>query len=308
MNYRTSFSYTPKGFERLTCLRTLWEFVVSGDGFGSSKVCSTLASFENLNHLGGYLSISGLGYVVDFVEAKKAELKRKKNLPHLELFFNSNKEIEGRTNEDDKFLLEVLQPPSNLEELKIAQYGGNTVSPSWLIPLSKLRRLTLSYCENCEHLPPLGRLSSLEYLSLNNMSSLKRVGDEFLGIESEVASSSSSFIIAFPKLKSLKFESLDEWEEWDTTRREGEDVTLMPCLRSLTIDFCILLKLILIVIFWISELLQLEFPGEADIEVVENVHPLVHHAAIDKRSRSSSSIWALNLRIDVIIESCLLMK
>ncbi|KAK2654533.1 hypothetical protein Ddye_014389 [Dipteronia dyeriana] len=161
----------------------------------------------------------------------------------MELLFNSNEEIEGRTNEDDKFLLEVLQPPSNLEELKIAQYGGNTVSPSWLIPLTKLRRLTLSYCEICEHVPPLGRLSSLEYLSLNNMSSLKRVG-EFLRIESDVASSSSSFIIAFPKLKSLKFESLDEWEEWDITRREDEDVTIMPCLRPLTIDFCIELKVL----------------------------------------------------------------
>ncbi|KAK3227882.1 hypothetical protein Dsin_007744 [Dipteronia sinensis] len=166
------------------------EFVVSGDGCGS-KVCSTLASLENLNHLGGYLSISGLGNVVDFVEAKKAELKRKKNLSHLKQFFNSNKEIEA-------------------DEARISNFA---------------------------------KLSSLEYLSLNNMSSLKRVGDEILGIESHVASSpSSSLIIAFPKLKSLKFESLDEREEWDTTRREDEDVTIMPCLHSLTIDFCIELK------------------------------------------------------------------
>ncbi|KAL5755840.1 hypothetical protein ACOSQ2_020586 [Xanthoceras sorbifolium] len=99
-----------------------------------------------------------------------------------------------------------------------------------------LRRLTLSYCENCERLPPLGRLPSLEYLSVNNMS------------ESDVASSSSSssLIVAFPKLKYLKFESLDEWEEWDTTTRRREDeedvVTIMPCLRNLTIDFCIELK------------------------------------------------------------------
>ncbi|KAH7565400.1 hypothetical protein JRO89_XS09G0201700 [Xanthoceras sorbifolium] len=224
------------------------EFIVSGstDGCGSSNVC-TLASLENLNHLGGYLCISGLGNVVDFCEAKKAELKKKKNLLHVDLFFNSNKE-EGRTNEEDKFLLEALQPPSNLEQLKIAQYRGNTLSPSWLIPLTKLRRPTLSYCENCERLPPLGRLPSLEYLSVNNMSGLKRVGDEFLGIESDVASSSSSssLIVAFPKLKYLKFESLDEWEEWDTTTRRREDeedvVTIMPCLRNLTIDFCIELK------------------------------------------------------------------
>ncbi|KAH7565391.1 hypothetical protein JRO89_XS09G0200700 [Xanthoceras sorbifolium] len=80
------------------------------------------------------------------------------------------------------------------------------------------------------------------------MSCLKRVGDEFLGIESDVASSSSSssLIVAFPKLKYLKFESLDEWEEGDTTMRRREDeedgVTIMPCLRNLTIDFCIELK------------------------------------------------------------------
>ena len=47
------------------------------------------------------------------------------------------------------------------------------------------------------------------------MESVKTVGNEFLGIESDLHDTSSSVIIAFPKLKSLSVEGLMELEEWD---------------------------------------------------------------------------------------------
>ena len=42
------------------------------------------------------------------------------------------------------------------------------------------------------------------------MESVKTVGNEFLGIESDLHDTSSSVIIAFPKLKSLSVEGLME--------------------------------------------------------------------------------------------------
>ena len=57
------------------------------------------------------------------------------------------------------------------------------------------------------------------------MESVKRVGNEFLGIESDRHDSSSSVIIAFPKLKSL------------SVQRTGDTfINIMPRLSSLEIS------------------------------------------------------------------------
>jgi hypothetical protein len=119
--------------------------------------------------------------------------------------------------------------------------------------------LYLTGCINLEHLPPVGKLPFLEYLKVKNASfstkdSLKKVGVEFLGIESnnnkkdEGSTSSSSSLVLFPNLKSLEFENLEEWEEWDGmggTREEEEGgVTIMPRLQNLSIVRCPKLKLL----------------------------------------------------------------
>ncbi|KAK2633643.1 hypothetical protein Ddye_032802 [Dipteronia dyeriana] len=78
------------------------------------------------------------------------------------------------------------------------------------------------------------------------MHSVKSVGDEFVGLESDNISSfsSSSLLIAFPKLQSLKFYYLSDWEEWDcgASGRGEEQIKIMPCLRSLIIYGCPKLK------------------------------------------------------------------
>ena len=112
--------------------------------------------------------------------------------------------------------------------------------------LTNLKSLHLHRCENCEQLPPLGKLPSLEQLFISYMSSVKRVGDEFLGVESDRhdSSSSSLVIIAFPKLKSLTIYSMLELEEWDyeITRTGNTVINIMPRLSSLTINYCSKLK------------------------------------------------------------------
>ncbi|KDO38507.1 hypothetical protein CISIN_1g043856mg, partial [Citrus sinensis] len=150
-----------------------------------------------------------------------------------------------RKNEKDEQLLEALQPPLNVEKLWIIFYGGN-ILPKWLTSLTNLRDLKLVFCENCEHLPPLGKLP-LEKLELRDLKSVKRVGNEFLGIEEiseddPSSSSSSSSVTAFPKLKSLEIKELDLLEEWNYRITRKENISIMPRLSSLKVGSCNKLK------------------------------------------------------------------
>ncbi|XP_031251497.1 putative disease resistance protein RGA3 [Pistacia vera] len=216
-----SLRYMPIGIQRLTNLRNLTSFVVGND----NKACN----------------LKGLKYLL---------------ILHLDF----RKDEGERTNEDDETLLEKLKQPLNLEKLCLENYKGNTILFHRMMSLTKLKELKLYECKNCKHLPPLGKLSSLESLSIWRMKSMKRVSNEFLGIESD--STSSSFIF-FPKLKNLGFYNMDEWEEWNyKIIRKGEEddditiefsdmeewkewdyeITIMPSLVSLQIECCPKLK------------------------------------------------------------------
>ncbi|KAL9448497.1 hypothetical protein AB3S75_015896 [Citrus x aurantiifolia] len=246
LNERTdSLGHMPAGIARLPSLRTLDEFHVSGgEGVDGRKGCR-LESLKNLELL-QVCGIRRLGNVSDVDEAKRLKLDKKKCLSCLRLWFDVKESGGRRKNEHDQLLLEALQPPLNLKELFIGSYGGNTVSPSWMMSLTNLRSLHLHLCENCEQLPPLGKLPSLEKLYISDMKSVKRVGNEILGIESDHhdSSSSSSVIIAFPKLQSLFIEDLPELEEWDygITRMGHPFIDIMPRLSSLAIAVCPKLK------------------------------------------------------------------
>ena len=111
--------------------------------------------------------------------------------------------------------------------------------------LTKLKSLKLGYLEKLEHLPPLGKLPFLERLEIWAANSLKKVGDEFLGIDSE--NKRDDIINIFPNLKYLWFKGLKEWEEWigiGGMREEDEDssVTVMTRLQHLKIEWCPKLK------------------------------------------------------------------
>ncbi|KAJ6856123.1 disease resistance protein RGA3 [Populus alba x Populus x berolinensis] len=241
-----------RGVEGLSSLRELNDFHVSGSGEESN-----IGDLRNLNHLQGYMRIKWLGDVKDPDEIKKAELHNKKHLTHLYLWFDS------RTNRriiNDDEVLEALEAPPNLESLEIRYYQGVIpVFPSWI---NKLRVVELIKWGKIENLPPLGKLPSLEKLKVDGMNCVGRVGREFLGlgVDSEegedsdisigemTSSSSSNTIIAFPKLKSLYFEDIGQWEEWEGGEGGNEDKTnisistIMPSLRYLSIRDCRKLK------------------------------------------------------------------
>lgn len=104
------------------------------------------------------------------------------------------------------------------------------------IMFPNVTNLTLrDYMERCEHLPPLGKLASLESLRLLDMKGVKKVGNEFLGIEK-----GGTTPAGFPKLKSLEFCRMKQWEEWDITKEDS--ISIMPCLHTLKISDCNRLK------------------------------------------------------------------
>ena len=118
--------------------------------------------------------------------------------------------------------------------------------PNWMISLNNLKTLYI-YNLSLEHLPPLGKLPSLEIVEIWVASSVKKVSVEFLGIEASGKKENDDkiTIIAFPNLKSLSFSYLQEWEEWNGIGGEEEDCvrfTIMPRLQHLKISECLKLK------------------------------------------------------------------
>ena len=112
--------------------------------------------------------------------------------------------------------------------------------------LTKLKTHTLDGCLNLERLPPLKKLLFLESLAMEKFFSFKKVGVEFLGIDSE---KKKDLLIVFPNLKSLTFEYFHEWEEWNGIEGEEEEeekciVTIMPSLQYLKICYYPKLKLV----------------------------------------------------------------
>ncbi|KAF2301110.1 hypothetical protein GH714_020149 [Hevea brasiliensis] len=200
----------PKGLGKLVSLREIKEtFGYKNEltvGHNDEEAFS-LGDLKDLNNLRGSLWIKGLENVADVGEAKQAQLKKKKHVTWMRLDFFKD---EGTTGIHDQQLMEGLEPSSNLEELIILNYQGTTMVPSWMMSLTNLRYLSMDFCRNCEHLPPLGKLPALESLSFDGMG-VKRLVE----------------------LKFTQMPKWEEWEEWDNRMISGDEDTIMPRLHLL---------------------------------------------------------------------------
>ena len=110
-------------------------------------------------------------------------------------------------------------------------------------PLNLLKEITLIELSEVVSLPPMGKLPFLEVLYIKQITEMKLVGRELLGVETSSSSSfsSSDDVVVFPKLKGLTFSGCHKWWEWeDITAEEEESVTfsVMPCLTRLSINWC----------------------------------------------------------------------
>ena len=204
-----------------------------------------MGELRNLNHLQETLVISGLGSEVDQCEAMNAQLKKKINLHTLTLMF---KEWDGEEiiREKDALVLNALEPPPNLESLRIVYYKAPIMFPNWMMSLTNLKELVINI-SSLECLPPLGKLPFLKSLEMWEIKRFKKLGVEFMGIEeSEKKEEGDILIPLFPNLISLSFMSFYDWEEWNGIEEEEEDCikrfTIMPRLQRLEINYCRELK------------------------------------------------------------------
>ncbi|KAI3925303.1 hypothetical protein MKX01_035420 [Papaver californicum] len=220
--------YLPLGTGRLTSLRTLSKFPVS--------IGCRIGELQDLNKLQGYIHITGLQTVKNLKEANEAKLMNKENLHELWLDFSPyNLENLG----DDEFrktesVLEYLHPHLNIKRMTLTHFLGSKL-PRWLendSSLPNLRSLKIQDCVNCTMLPALGNLPSLEELYIENLGSIKDIGNGFYGI-----GSSCKYVkeTAFPKLEELHIVDMAKLEHWDFI---AQDEKIMPCIRDLDVRNC----------------------------------------------------------------------
>ncbi|KAM0005426.1 putative virus X resistance protein-like, coiled-coil [Helianthus debilis subsp. tardiflorus] len=177
INHCFSLGHLPPGIEKLTSLRMLPRFPV-GKERGAK-----IRELGDLNLLEGELKIEGLKNVGGLSEAKSANLICKTNLSMLALTW-SNMCINWEESTPERFpyieeeVLEGLEPNPSLEILKVENYMGKTISPSWMDNLRNLVEIVFCECKNTECLPPLGRFPSLRVIQLMSMHSLKCFHDD----------------------------------------------------------------------------------------------------------------------------------
>ncbi|XP_047952590.1 putative disease resistance RPP13-like protein 1, partial [Salvia hispanica] len=235
----TDINYVPEALGELSNL------TLELDSFKVGSQYNKLGFLKKLNCLSfaGYLHLeihwSSMSEMVELVEdARQAQLDiLLQNLQVLHIYFeDAMNEMEQSLSSSSLWmeLVEALVPHYNLKTLTIKGYKGSRL-PHWMSsPLNFIKEIDLGNLSEVSSLPAMGKLPFLEWLFIKEAEQLKLVGREFLGIES----SSSNVIVAFPKLKELKFIRCSKWEEWEDITEEEEEsaaISIMPCLTQLTI-------------------------------------------------------------------------
>ncbi|KAL5570747.1 hypothetical protein UlMin_020344 [Ulmus minor] len=182
----------------LTGLQTLTRFIVC-------KEHSRIEELGELQQLHGEFEICGLENVVDVKNVYEAELREKKFLTSLGLYWDGES-CDGTS--EAREILEALPPHQNLKALRIYGFAGKRFA-DWIGHQSfgNIVEVQLSECKNCKSLPPLGQLPSLKNLQISGFKTVETIGPEFY-------SDGSSTTKPFGSLEVLRFEDMAIWEEW----------------------------------------------------------------------------------------------
>ncbi|XP_068649721.1 putative disease resistance protein RGA3 [Aristolochia californica] len=179
--------------ERFTNIRRLSNYCITNEiGIGQLNLLINLQE----------LWITNLENVKSVEEARVANLKNKHQLVRLVMEWSGSDSSNLWDGNDEKEILEALEPPhANLRDLTVKNYGGFKF-PSWLgdPSFSKLEVIKLIGCRKCQLLTSFGQLHSLKILFIEEMQELKHVGREFFGNG------------AFPSLIVLKLKHLPNFE------------------------------------------------------------------------------------------------
>ncbi|KAK7252526.1 hypothetical protein RIF29_36528 [Crotalaria pallida] len=214
----------PRRMGTLIHLQTLSAFLVSVMDDGCR-----IGELKNIKNLKGPFCISNLQCVLNSEEAEEVDLVDKKFITKLELswtdiYFDDVSKTER--------ILQHLQPPFGIDELMIHGYGGFKL-PSWISDSSyaHLVAITLYGFVNCDCLPSIGQLPSLQSLRMIDMTKLQRIDDRFC--RDDDGNEGQQSPPAFPSLKELTIDDMPALEEW-TGARDGD----FPCLNKLKVECC----------------------------------------------------------------------
>ncbi|PKU80398.1 Putative disease resistance protein RGA4 [Dendrobium catenatum] len=241
------YDFLPSNFNNLSNLRYMkfrHNYISLICGIGKLKSLQELNMFD-LRDVSGYrigelenmndlckLGINCLENVKDAEEACSAKLCAKKRLTDLTLRWSNT---DSRNIDLDENVLDNLQPPKCLRNLRIVRYMGAR-SAIWrnnVNPIFNLERIDLYECLECETLPPFGQLPFLKSLELYRMPKVKWRESKFNGNDK---------YYAFPLLEVLRIRRLKALEDWFEAGVAAEDGCLFPCLIELELFVCPKLK------------------------------------------------------------------
>ncbi|XP_047091285.1 putative disease resistance protein RGA4 [Lolium rigidum] len=221
--YNTPINQVPKGIGRLEFLNDLEGFPLGGGGDNDKTQDGwKLEELEHLSHLRQLHMIKlerATPYNTDSL------LTEKKHLKVLNLFCTERTDEPYSEEDVSKIekIFEQLIPPQNLENLYISRFFGRRY-PTWLgtTHLASVMHLQLLDCNSCVHLPPLGQLPNLKYLKIDGAAAVTKIGPEFVGCGEDNRRSTDA-VVAFPKLETLVFWDMLNWEEWSFVEEGDEE-------------------------------------------------------------------------------------
>ncbi|KAG8650473.1 putative disease resistance protein RGA4 [Manihot esculenta] len=218
-----SLTHMPSGLGQLPSLQTLSLFVVA-KGHITSRDVGTINELNKLNNLRGRLAIRNLGCVDN--EIVNVNLKEKPLLQSLKLSWEES--WEDSNVDRDEMAFQNLQPHPNLKELRVLNYGGRRF-PSWFSSLTNLVYLCIWNCKRYQHLPPMDRIPSLQYLEIWGVDDL-----EYMEIEGQPTS-------FFPSLKTLELYRCPKLKGWQKKKEDDStalELLQFPCLSYFVCEDC----------------------------------------------------------------------
>ncbi|KAH7660106.1 P-loop containing nucleoside triphosphate hydrolase protein [Dioscorea alata] len=238
----TPLNYVPKGIGKLEHLHHVKGLIIGNSGDDGEEGCN-LEELHMLEKL-SYLSVRNLEKSSN---KSSSVLSSKIHLRELRLCCTANYTDEHIQQQEMDKIVQVfddLCPPPCLEDLLIDNFFGGRY-PKWMsstsiaTALQELIYLILINCSNCPYLPQLGQLAQLKYLWIKGATAVVSIGPEFLGNNGEPTD------IAFPKLETLIFENMSNWEEWslisgeeDNKLESSKPLMFFPHLIGITIERC----------------------------------------------------------------------
>ncbi|XP_025795786.1 uncharacterized protein LOC112875982 isoform X2 [Panicum hallii] len=228
----SSVGVVPRGFGRLTNLRSLFGFPVHRDGEGQGW-CSLeeLAPLRKLRSL----RLEGIEKVGVSYLAEEAMISSMEHL--ISLHLNCSTSISANvTNSERQLIQEVYEhlfPPRCVENLVMETYIGRWL-PNWMwgaeaAAFGSLRYMVLRNLASCVKLPDgLCQIPCLERLEINKAPLVKHVGHEFLR--------HGDLQCAFPRLQELVLHGMVQWRGW--VWDPLNDVQVMPALEVLLVERC----------------------------------------------------------------------